>query len=432
MENLETLTTGRFDDAFGRLLAGDQEMIRDPFPLVNALRETGDIYFFKNSIPVFTTHASVSRASMDDSRFLTYRGMERFDLAALTEAEVQMVREICAFEQLQLSGMNGEQHKRARRAVQIGFGASRAADIGEVAGQLVERLIDELREQGDVVDLMKLAVRVPLLLVMRMLGAREEDLDKLHHWSDEIAQVKQFIGTKLPREAVLGAHRGINSLKEYIEQMAEDIGPSSDCPHLMGVLLNASEEDRLTAEELSATFVLVFYAGHESTTNLLGNGFYELLRHRERWEELCANPSLAPALVEEVLRFNPPVHMGVRRLAEDVESFGEKISAGTEVLLLYNSANRDPAMFDRPDTFDFHRERPRHLGFGHGAHVCLGAAFARLEGKIVFDYMARRFPEMKLAEAPEGLEWNAHAVHHGLKRLPVHLGRDHGLPNKEH
>jgi cytochrome P450 len=135
---------------------------------------------------------------------------------------------------------------------------------------------------------------------------------------------------------------------------------------------------------------------------------------------------LAAGAVEEVLRYNPPVQMIVRRAAQDVEVFDREIAAGTNLMLLYGAANRDPLVFDHPDEFDIHRGQNKHFGFGHGVHVCLGAALARLEGRIVLEHFARRFPDMELAADPARLEWHPHAVFHGLEALPVRLGADRG------
>jgi cytochrome P450 len=363
---------------------------------------------------------------MDDGRFLTHRGIDRFKLDTLDEADRTRVAEICAFEQLQMSGMNGEAHKRVRMAAQKGFGSPRAIEMADYAQRLVAGIADRMAAEGGEVDLIELAYRVPLLVVMRMLGAPEEDIDLLRGWSDAIAGVKQFVGADIPPAKVRAAHDGITQLKTYIGDMARELRRNPDRTHLMGILLDAEEGSRLSADELSSTFVVIFYAGHETTTNLIGNGFLELLRHRAQWERLCADPAMAPSAVEEVLRYNAPVQMIVRRAAEDVEAFGREIAEGTNVMLLYGAANRDPAAFDRPDEFDIGRTQNRHFGFGHGVHVCLGAALARLEGRIAFDYFARRFPAMTLACDPDGLDWHSHAVFHGLKRLPVRLGSDRG------
>ncbi|HTU09583.1 MAG TPA: cytochrome P450 [Allosphingosinicella sp.] len=414
------------DASFGRILAGEPAAVRDPYPVYEALRESGDIHLYRGAVPIAVSHAAVRALSMDDGRFLTHRGIDRFKLDGLDEADRRKVEEICAFEQLQMSGMNGVDHKRVRTAAQQGFGSPRAVEMAAYATRLVTQIADRMAAEGGEADLIELAYRLPLLVVMRMLGAPEEDMDLLRGWSDDIASVKQFVGADIPPARVRAAHAGIMDLKTYIGDMARELRRKPDRTHLMGILLDAADGERLSPDELSSTFVVIFYAGHETTTNLIGNGMLALLDRRDQWRRLCGEPALAAGAVEEVLRFNPPVQMIVRRAAEDVTAFGREIAAGTNVMLLYGAANRDPAVFERPDAFDIARTQNRHLGFGHGVHVCLGAALARLEGRIVFNQLARRFPDMTLAADPATLDWHPHAVFHGLKRLPVTLGADRG------
>ena len=420
------LSDSALDRDFGQILAGDPAAIRDPYDVYRRIRETGDIYLFRGTVPIAASHAAVRQISMDDVRFLTHRGIDRFKLDGLDDSDRVKVEEICAFEQLQMSGMNGEAHKRVRTAAQKGFGSPRALDMAGYLSQLVSATADRMAKVDGEVDLIELAYRVPLLVVMRMLGAPEEDMDLLRGWSDDIAAVKQFVGADLPTEKVRAAHDGIVQLKTYIGDMARRLKRNPDRTHLMGILLDAEEGSRLSPDELSSTFVVIFYAGHETTTNLIGNGFLELQRHREQWRLLCAEPDLSASVVEEVVRFNPPVQMIVRRVAEDAELFGQQLYAGSNLMLLYGAANRDPAVFEQPEQFDIGRAQNRHFGFGQGVHVCLGAALARLEGRTVFEYFARRFPDMELAAEPDVLEWHPHAVFHGLKRLPVRLGADRG------
>ncbi|MDO9486945.1 MAG: cytochrome P450 [Sphingomonadaceae bacterium] len=421
------LTVPSLDQDFSRILAGEPGAVRDPYPVYDRLRETGDIHLFRGAVPIAASHAAVRQLSMDDGRFLTHRGIDRFSLDDLAEADRQKVAEICAFEQLQMSGMNGEAHRRVRAAAQKGFGSPRAADMGDYAGKLVADIADKMVASGGDVDLIEMAYRVPLLVVMRMLGAPEADIDLLRGWSDDIAGVKQFVGANIPLAKVRAAHDGIQQLKAYIGDMARDLRRRPDRTHLMGLLLDAEEGSQLSADELSSTFVVIFYAGHETTTNLIGNGLLALMRNRDQWARLRENPSLSGSTVEEVLRYDPPVQMIVRRTAEDVEVFDTPIAAGTNVMLLYGAANRDPLVFDRPDSFDIARPQNKHLGFGYGVHVCLGASLARLEGRIVFEHFAKRFPDMVLAADPADLEWHSHAVFHGIKHLPVTLGADRGV-----
>ncbi|MGH9084188.1 MAG: cytochrome P450, partial [Acidimicrobiales bacterium] len=177
--------------------------------------------------------------------------------------------------------------------------------------------------------------------------------------------------------------------------------------------------DKLSEEELRSTVVLLFVAGHETTTNLIGNGTVALLRQRSEWERLVADPSLAPGAVEEVLRFDGPVHLTARTATVPLEIGGVAIEPGQGLVTLLAAANRDPARFPDPDRLDIARPDAHHLTFSQGPHYCLGAALARLEGQEVFKALPQRFPRLELAEEPVHRE---HFVLRGYQAVHVTAG----------
>jgi cytochrome P450 PksS len=191
-------------------------------------------------------------------------------------------------------------------------------------------------------------------------------------------------------------------------------------------LLDASQGDKLTEQELVGTYVLLLFAGHETTANLFGNGLVALMQHRDQWERLCQDRSLAPTATEELLRYDAPTQFFAKRAAADEELLGTRIPAGTTIYVGNAAANRDPLAFAEPDDLDLARRPNDHLSLGKGAHFCLGAPVARLEGRIVLSALARRFPDITLAVDAGDLEWKRHVVLRGLKSLPVHPGRDRG------
>ncbi len=418
------VTTPSLEQSITALLAGDPEVVRDPYPIYQRMRESGPVYWHKSTTPFVTRHAQ-AKALFNDGRFLTRRGQERFKLDTLSEDDRQRVREICAFEALQLSGMNGETHRRVRNAAMRGFAPNRMVELGEYARKLANDLLDELASDA-VSDIVKLTFRLPLLVLMEMLGAPRADADFLKEWGDDIAGVKQYVVGGVPSEKIRKAHEAIDRMKAYAAQMVERYRQNPNRTYLMGALLDAEEGDHMSEDELTGTLVVILYAGHLTTTDMIGNGIHDLLRYRDQWERLCADPSLVRNAVEECLRFNSPVQMMVRMPTEDVEVGGEKIPAGVGTMILYASANRDPRAFADPDCLDITRRGIDHMAFGKGIHVCIGSSLARLEGQAVFDTVCRRFPDMELAEDPKLLQWNAHPMFHGLKSLPVRLGRDRG------
>ena len=178
-----------------------------------------------------------------------------------------------------------------------------------------------------------------------------------------------------------------------------------------------SAEGTLSEEELVDTCALLLFAGHETTTNLIGNGMLALLRHPDELSRLRADPSLIGSAVEELLRYDSPVQMRVRVARETVEIGGRRIAKGQRVLILVGAANRDPARFPDPDRLDIARPDNRHLAFGHGIHFCTGAPLARLEGAIAIRRLLRRFPRLELTT--DQLAWRETLTLRALNALPV-------------
>jgi pimeloyl-[acyl-carrier protein] synthase len=192
-------------------------------------------------------------------------------------------------------------------------------------------------------------------------------------------------------------------------------------PGLLGAMARAEEAgDRLTEVELYANANLLLTAGHETTTNLIGNGTLALLRHPDQFQKLRADPSLLPGAIEEFLRYDSPVQFTHRLAGEDVALGGKTIRKGQFVFLMLGAANRDPARFPDPDRLDITRKDNHHVAFGQGPHFCLGAPLARLEAQVAFAALLRRFPTLRLAS--DRLEYRETFNLHGLKSLPVLFG----------
>ncbi len=413
------------DRAASLLLAGDPQVVRNPYPVYRRMREKGAVYWHKPDMPFVTTHALAKACLQDDQRLLTRRAEDRFKLDSLSEEDRKRAREIVAFEALHLSGMNGPVHQRVRSAAVRAFTPSRIAHLGEFAKKVANDFLDQLAGEADC-DLVQMSYRLPLLVLMELLGAPHEDADMLKSWGDDLAGVKGFAAGGVPSEKIKAGHDAISNLRAYAASLVERHRKQPNNLSLLSVLVEARDGGRINDEELTGTLVIILYAGHLTTTDLLGTGIHDLLLHRDQWSRLCADPNLAKGAVEEALRFNAPVQMMPRIAAADMDIGGHRIAAGTSVMLLFGSANRDPAVFQDPDRLDISRVNIDHLAFGKGVHVCIGSSLARLEAQAVFDTVSRRFPEMRLAADPADLEWNPHPKFHGVKRLPVRLGRDCG------
>jgi cytochrome P450 len=255
--------------------------------------------------------------------------------------------------------------------------------------------------------------------MMDLLGVPREDLRLVKEWSDEIAL---FIGTaRATPDKYLRAEAGAKSMADYFRGILakRTVDPRDD---IISQLVAARDErEALTDDEVIATCILLLFAGHETTTNLLGNGFYYTMKFQDQWQRIKDDPSLVDSAVEEWLRYDGPSGALVRVMTADVELGNKQLRQGQRLFAFVNAANRDPEQFADSDRFDVGRSPNAHLTFGHGIHFCLGAPLARLEGQIALRSLIERFPGIALATtvAPE---WNDSLVLRGLQSLPVRLG----------
>lgn len=217
-------------------------------------------------------------------------------------------------------------------------------------------------------------------------------------------------------EAVARAEVASTRMNEYFRDLLAE-RRKSPTDHLIGALIQARDgSDRLTEDELIATIILLFAAGFETTTNLIGNGLITLLRNREQMALLRERPSLAHGAVEEMLRYESSVQLDARTALEPAEVAGCPVEEGQIVLTLLGGANRDPVRVPEPDRFDIERTGTQHISFAAGIHYCLGAPLARIEADIVFNRLLARFPDLDGDTAPA---WRPSLTLRGLETLHV-------------
>ncbi len=406
------------DARLSSLFASDPAAMADPFSLLRECRETACVYSL-GPMTLITRHAQVRDASRDTERLSnrTFLGSRAEDaLSRMTDAQREAYRIVSAFESNYVSRSDGEQHARLRRVMQRAFTPRRIADLGPRIQRITDTLLDEIAGAPEA-DLIGFAWRLPLMVVGELLEVPPGDVELIHGWSSTIGRNRRGVDP----DALMAALDAIAEFRVYVDEVIARQRRSPRESELVGQLLGAQEGDRLSAEELTAMFVILLFAGHETTTGLISNGLVELLRHREQWQALCAEPGLAEDAVEELLRFVTPVQWIWRVAAADYECDGTVIPAGTTIALMIAAANRDPDAFERPDELDLRRpDAGRHLAFALGPHFCIGNALARLEGAIALRTLAERFPNLELAEGP--LAWRGNAMLRQLGTVPVRLG----------
>ncbi|QDH23191.1 cytochrome P450 family protein [Saccharibacillus brassicae] len=304
-------------------------------------------------------------------------------------------------------------HRRLRGLVQQAFTPKLIEGMRDHIQQIADTLLDavEGRDRLELID--DYAFPLPIIVISEILGVPIEDQDKFRTWSNSIIGASNSQGGD-------DVHRHMQEFTQYLGDWFEKVrhDPGDD---LISQLIVAEESgERLSEQEIYGVVSLLIIAGHETTVNLIGNGVISLLQHPDQLRKLQEQPELIKGAIEEMLRYNGPVEFSTSRWAgEDLEFRGHAMKKGDLVVVALDSADRDGAQFDDPDLFDITRERSRHLAFGHGIHMCLGAPLARLEGEIAVNTLLRRFPNIRLREDAGELEWRPGMIVRGVKEIPL-------------
>src|SRR5579863_4012132 len=307
-------------------------------------------------------------------------------------------------------------HTRLRKLVSKAFTPRRIKDLEPRVREFTATLLDRASRNGEFEVMADLANPLPVMVIAEMLGVSPDDYNQFKQWSNCVIESDNVPpGVDLQPEVI----DAFNALRAYfideIERRRRN--PGDD---LVTALVAARDEaDALSEEELIAFVILLLLAGNETTTNLIGNGMLALMRHPEQIERLRVDPSLTPRAIEEMLRYDPPAQSVVRITKEDVVINGVEIKADSAVFVVVAAANRDPAHFANPETFDITRHPNDHLAFGDGIHFCLGAALARLEGTIAFTAMLARFPHLSPLDAALEPKYKGSYFLRGLADLRV-------------
>jgi cytochrome P450 len=296
-------------------------------------------------------------------------------------------------------------HTRLRALLQKTFTPRQLANSRPRIQAAIDALIDGALAKGGEYDFVaQFAFPLPALVIALLLGAPSEDIERIKEWSDQLAA---YLGGSLDgQDNFTRARAGVEGLTDYFTRLLREKSrnPSDD---LIGLMLRAEHDGHtLGSEEIVSNCVLLLFAGHETTTNLLANGLFHLLRDPAAGARLRAQPELTASAVEELLRYESPVPATVKVVTRDLEFRGAALRAGEMVLPFLSAANRDPRQFTDADRLDLARSPNRHLAFGWGIHFCLGAPLARLEASLAFRSLLERVPHLALADAqPRWRPW---------------------------
>jgi cytochrome P450 len=312
---------------------------------------------------------------------------------------------------------DGTQHAVLRKQVQPAFTKGAMASYREVVDALARELVGAVIDEPGSDVVARLAIPMPLLLIAKILGVPESDIADFRRWSERSVQIMDISANPRAVMRSIGSVAAANSLRRYfMRQLAT--GGLKGTGTVLGRLLEHSENEAITDDELFTVAILLLIAGNETTTNLLGGLFDTLASHPDQYALIRSRPELIPMAVEEQLRIASPIQNLYRYTVADYEVDGVHIPKGSRVLLSLGAANRDPLVFDEPDEFRADRNPREHLPFGYGTHLCVGAPLARMEGVAILRELTERVEAIDRVGATT---WSTHGTLRGPTRLAVKL-----------
>jgi len=309
-------------------------------------------------------------------------------------------------------------HTRVRRLMMGALNQRAIARMEADVEALVDRLLGQMatRAAPDLIE--DFAAQIPVEVIGNLLQVPRAERGPLRGWSLAILSALEPVAS---RETLERGNRAVSDFLEYLKDLVKERRrrpQDPDCDVLTRLIQGESGGERLTESELLHNCIFLLNAGHETTTNLIGNGMHALLVHRGEFERLRQEPGLLPSAVEELLRFESPLQLNNRVTTDEAEIGGRRVAAGTFLTLGVGAANRDPAQFPNPERLDVGRKPNRHVAFGQADHACAGMNVARLEARIAIGRMLSRFPKLDLAAQPER---DARVRFRGFRHLPVRL-----------
>jgi len=400
----------------------DPEVVANPYPAFAELRAHDPVHWDPRLRSWLVSRFDDVQAGLKDNKRLSANRIRPFvqQFGGLEKDDVRLLGD--TLEHWAVFN-DPPDHTRLRGLMNKAFTSRAVEGLRPRVEEIVDELLDGLEGRDEIDLIADFAYPLPATVIAELMGVPRADVGLLKDWSDKLATF--VLTSRANPERYELAAKGIAEMTDYFGKLLEEHRRGGASDVTSGLIAAQEHGDKLTADELVATCILLLFAGHETTTQLLGNGSMALMRFPEQMADLRANRddvALVRNAVEEMLRWDGPSLSTVRVAAEDFEMRGKTIRKGDRVFLLNAAADRDPEVFEDPDRFDIRRpEASRHVSFGWGIHFCIGAPLARLEGEVAFPRLVERLGAFTLAE--DDPPWSDSLLARGLLRLPIRRGR---------
>ena len=388
----------------------DPAILANPYPIFSRMRDEDPCYWSDRLRSwVITRYDDVKAMCLDKERLSSDRLRPFFQ--SLPGSEASRISEIIRYLSLWMVFKDPPEHTRLRKLTAKVFSARAMQAMRPQVETIADQLLDALGERDEFDLIADYAGPLPCLVIMAMLGVPVQALAQLKRLSDEIAL---FIGSsRMSSDKYDTAEQATQEMAAFFKALIGErrAHPKTDAISELVHLLDG--EDRFSDDELVASCILMLFAGHETTTNLIANGVYALIHFPDAYQALRNDPTLAQNAVEELLRYDGPSGSQVRVVCRSFALHGKELQAGQRVFMMLNAANRDPRAYPDPDRLDLSRDGAAHLAFGYGSHICLGFPLARLEGMVAIPALLNRFRSLELLKEPP---WINSLVFRGMQQ----------------
>ncbi len=392
------------------LTALPQGFHADPYPIYATLREDTPVCWQPDGSVVLSRYDDLDLVYRDTDRFIS-------DKKAVFGPKYGVDSPLFEHHTTSLVFNDPPLHTRVRKVMVGAMNPRALAQMEPGLIQLVDGLLDEMQAKGTVELIEDFAGAIPIEIIGNLLGIPRSERGPLRDWSLAILGALE---PKLTPEQEEWGNRSVYDFKDFLRHIVEDrrANPGDPATDVLTRLMQDDTDGGLTEVELYQNCIFILNAGHETTTNLIGNALELLDRRPDKRAELLADPDLITTAVDEFLRLESPNQFGNRLTTQDVSFHGETIPAGTDIHLCIGAANRDPRQFDQPDAVLLNRRPNKHHAFAGGPHTCVGLTLARMEGRVAVGRFLTRFPNYRITE---GAERGGRIRFRGFARLPAQV-----------